>query len=417
MSKAPETAAPSSVPWRTLFLVALLLRLAYVLFYPQQSVHADAAHYDALGWNLAQGLGYRLPGGEPNVYWAPGYPGLLAAIYWLFGHSYVVVRIFQAILSAIVAALVALIAGRIFDRRTALIAGLLCACYPAFIAFSGLLLTETVFTTLLVVMVYWLLTISTNTSWKSVIGLGVLAGLMCLVRAETVLLPLFVFVVLRIFFRDRTATVRQIVLLYAAVVVTVAPWSMRNSAVTGEFIPLTVHGGDVLWISSYREEWLEFYPDKEPYRSLVAGLSELEASKVLRREGIRNIIEDPVGFARLSLRRFPRLWLGGNSNLFAGMGDSTRAYLERRQYGRFLVKLALLAGNSLLVLLGACGAYRSFSRRAADLRALVVLSAPVVFITAIHVVLFATPRFHVPVMPFMLVFAAVALQRPRAGRT
>lgn len=408
--------------WRTPFLIALLIRLAYVLFYPQLSVHGDAAQYDTLGWHLAQGLGYRLPGGEPNVYWAPGYPGVLSGIYWLFGHSYVAVRIVQSFFSAIVAALVTVIAGRVFDQRAALLAGLLCAVYPGFIGYSGLLLTETVFTTLLVVQVYWLLMISGNTSWKSLAGLGVLAGLTALVRAEIVLLPLFVFVALRFLFRDQSVTVKHGVLVYATVALTLAPWAMRNYAVTGHFIPLTVHGGDVLWISSYKEEWLEFYPDREPYRSLVAGLSEFETSQVLRREGIKNIVEDPIGYAWLCAKRFPRLWIGGHSMVFAGLEDSTRAYLERRQYGLFLVKLTMLAGNTLLVLLGAYGAYRALSRRLADIRSLVVLGAPVVFVTAIHVVLFATARFHVPVMPFMLIFVAVALRRPRSpapepGRT
>jgi 4-amino-4-deoxy-L-arabinose transferase-like glycosyltransferase len=401
--------------WQTPFLIALLVRLAYVLFYPQLSVHGDAAQYDTLGWSLARGLGYRLPGGEPNVYWAPGYPGVLAVVYRVAGHSYLAVRIVQAVLGAVVAALAASIAGRLFDRRIATLAGILCACYPGLIGYSGLLLTEAVFTTLLIVMVSWLLTISGASSWRSLAGLGVLGGLTALVRAETVLLPLFVFVTLRVFFKDRSVTVKQAVLVYATVALTLAPWAMRNYAVTGEFIPLTVHGGDVLWISSYKEEWLEFYPDKEPYKSLVAGLSELETSKVLRREGIRNIVEDPAGFAWLCVKRFPRLWIGGHSNLFAGFGDSTRAYLERREYTVFLVKLTLLIGNTLLVLLGAYGAYWSFSRHAADLRSLVILSAPVVFITAIHVVLFATPRFHVPVMPFMLVFAAVAIHRRGDG--
>jgi 4-amino-4-deoxy-L-arabinose transferase-like glycosyltransferase len=412
----PHVDAPRA-DWRTPFLIALLVRLAYVLFYPQLSVHGDAAQYDALGWNLAQGLGYRIPGGEPNVYWAPGFPALLAGVYAIFGHSVAVIRIVQAILSALVVPLVAVMAARVFGRRTATTAALLCGFYPAFIGYSGLLLTETVFTLLLAVLVCWLLSLSRESSSTELLGLGALAGVMALCRAEMVLLPLFVFVALRVVFADRTATVKQVVLIYAAVVVTIAPWSMRNYAVTGEFIPLTIHGGDVLWISSYKEEWLELYPDREPYKSMMAGRSDVEASKVLRSAGIRNIVEDPLGYAWLCVKRFPRLWIGGHSNLFAGMEDSTRGYLERRQYGLFLVKLALLILNSLLIVLGAYGAYWAFAHHPGAIRSLIVLSAPVVFVTAIHFVLFSTPRFHVPVMPFMLIFAAVAMRRPRLSRS
>lgn len=395
--------------WRTLFLIALLIRLAYVLFYPQQAVHADAGHYDALGWSLAQGLGYHLAGGEPNVYWAPGYPAVLAALYAVCGHTYVCVRVFQAILSALVPVIVGSIATKVFDRRTAFTAGVLCACYPGFIGYTGLLLTETLFTTLLAVSMYCLMAVSKDSSSKSLMGLGVLVGLTCLCRAETVLLPLFIFVTLRLLFRDKTATTKQWIVIYAAVVITLAPWSIRNYTVTGEFIPLTVHDGDVLWISSYKEEWLEFHPDRDPYRSLVAGLSEVESSKVLRREGIRNIVHDPATFLWLSVKRLPRFWIGGHSNLFVGMEDSLGGYFERQQYGVFFLKLTMLGVNSLLVFLGMYGAYLSFARRKGSTRSLVALGAPVVFVTAVHFVLFATPRFQIPIMPYVLVFAAVAV--------
>jgi 4-amino-4-deoxy-L-arabinose transferase-like glycosyltransferase len=406
------SAGPQShFDWRVPFVVALLLRLAYVLLYPQQPVRADAANYDALGWSLSQGLGYTGAGADADVYWAPGYPAMLAAVYAIAGHSVGLVRIVQAVLSSFLPVIAGLIAVRLFGRRTALVAALLCAVYPAFIAYSGLLLTETVFMLLVAATVYWLLDISTSSSLTSLVGLGVLVGITSLVRAETMMLPLFAFIALRLFFRDRSTTVRQWIVIYAAVFLTIAPWTVRNYMVTRQLILLTVHDADVLWISSYKEELLELDTEREPYRSLVAGLSQVEAANVLRREGIRNIVDDPGTYLWLSLKRLPRLWIGGHSNVFVGMEDSIGAYLARGQHGVAFIKMSMLGANCLLVLLGAYGAYVAAARGMADTRSLVILGAPVVFVTAVHFVLFATPRFHVPVMPYLLTFAAVAILR------
>lgn len=399
----------SNFNWSIPFLLGLVLRLAYVLLYPQQAVRADASCYDALGWSLARGLGYSLPAAAPDVYWSPGYPGVLAAIYSLFGHSQSIVRVAQALLSSVVPVLVGAMAARLFGRRIAFIAAMLCAVYPAFVGYTGLLLTETLFGGMLVLTVYLLLGISRQVSMVRLVGAGVVVGLTCLVRAETVLLPLCVFVGLWWFFRDQSAGPRQWAIVYAVVFLTIAPWTARNYAVTGEFIPLTIHDGDVLWISSYPEELLELDTEREPYRSLVAGLSQFDASRALRREGVRNIVEHPATYLWLSVKRLPRLWLGGHSNLFVGMLDSIGAYWHRGEKGVAIIKVAMLGANSVLVLLGIWGAYLSVVTRKGDAKSLIVVGAPVAFITALHFVLFATPRFHVPVMPFVLTFAAVAI--------
>jgi len=409
-----QAVAEHSPAWRRplvlVFVLALGIRLAYVLFYPQQVVFSDPWSYDVLGWSLAQGFGYRLPGGAPDVYWAPGYPALLGAIYAVCGHSYVWIRVVQALLSALLVLLVGAMATRVFDKRTAFIAAMLCACYPGFIGYSGVLLTETLFTTQLAVIVLWLLAVHKDSSFRSLAGLGCVVGLTSLGRAEAVLLPLFVLVTLRLLFRDRTTTTaRQLMVIYAAVVIVVVPWSVRNYAVTGEIIPLTVHDGDNIWIASYKGEWLEFHTDREPYRSLVAGLSQLERSRVLKREGIRNIVNDPAGYLWLCVKRFPRFWIGGHSNMFVGMEQSLSYYVERQQYGVVVLKLGMLGANLLLVVLGACGAYLAFTRRKGPTRSMVVIGAPVVYVTAIHCVFFAAPRYQIPIMPYVLLFAAVAL--------
>ncbi len=63
-----------------------MLRLAWVLANPTIPI-SDGALYDLFALNLASGRGYT-SGGMPSAEKAPGYPLLLAALYWLGGLSH-----------------------------------------------------------------------------------------------------------------------------------------------------------------------------------------------------------------------------------------------------------------------------------------------------------------------------------------
>ena len=396
-------------------IAGVALRIAYVLFYPQMGVHADAACYDALGWSLAQGQGYHLPGEAPDVYWAPGYPAFLAAVYAVAGHSLTAARIAQALLGGAQIWLVGRIGTRAFTPRIGVLGAWACALYLPFIGYTGLFLTETLYATLLVLATDGLMTMAERPTAARAIWLGALAGLTSLVRAETVLLPLFTVAGLWLVWRHRSTSLVQWALLYGVAALAVLPWAARNYRVTGEFIPLTVHGGDVLWISTYPAEWLELDTEREPFRSIVAGKTQAQASKALRAAGIRNIIEHPGAYVWMSAKRAPRLWLSGHSNAFDGMLDSIGDYWRRGQRAVAGVKAGMLVANTLLVLAGFAGAVAMMTRTGAAGRLRWIVVAPVVFTTALHIVLFAAPRFHVPIMPFMLIFAAALWWREVYG--
>jgi hypothetical protein len=86
--------------WK-IFLIALGLRLGFVLFYPQMPPHLDALWYDQVGWYLATGNVWAREvfdppfdfGVGPEVMKGPVYPAFLALIYLTFGHDLIAVRI------------------------------------------------------------------------------------------------------------------------------------------------------------------------------------------------------------------------------------------------------------------------------------------------------------------------------------
>lgn len=384
-------------PWLLVGLGAALVRLVFVLALPQMPVISDDLLYDRLAWNLATGHGYSLNPPDPYALFAPGYPLVLAGLYSLFGHSLRVVRVFQALLGAGTCLLVGLVGARIFGRRVGLIAGGLASLYPAFIFYAGLLFSETVFTFILVLLLWvWVRAIDHGKGYWSV---GIVAGLATLVRPEMLAFPLLVWFVGG---RQRFQSAIWVCLVMGMVIL---PWTVRNYVAFGRLIPVSTLGLRTVWLASYPGEWLEWHPDRDPYRTVVAGLSGVEADFVLAREGVRNIAQYPGTYLRMSAKRFGSFWIGSHSNSFVALRPSFYQALQARTYGVFAAKLGLLGINLSLLALGAWGALRARPLRGGALAALLLI----LYKAAVHTLLFATPRYHVPIMPFVLLFSAGGL--------
>src|SRR5262245_62154613 len=95
-----------------IFALALIVRLVMISQFGQ-SPRSDLLWNDAVGWNLANGLGFTASETEPRVpgiMRTPVYPAFLAVIYFWFGHSYFIVFLFQALLDSLSAILIGLVA-------------------------------------------------------------------------------------------------------------------------------------------------------------------------------------------------------------------------------------------------------------------------------------------------------------------
>jgi 4-amino-4-deoxy-L-arabinose transferase-like glycosyltransferase len=132
---------------RPALLAGAVVRVATVL--AVQSVHGnflfnDDRGYDQIGWSLAQAWSsHRFP--SPGSYQYAGtlaylYYLLVAAVYYLFGHRWVLVKAAAALLSALSVPAAAAVGDALGGRRLAVRAGWLAALYPTavFWAATGL---------------------------------------------------------------------------------------------------------------------------------------------------------------------------------------------------------------------------------------------------------------------------------------
>ena len=385
--------------------VACAIRLAFVLWYPQLPLVADDGVYDQEGYHVAFSRGVLLSNDGPFcISKGPIYPLFLAAIYRSVGYSHTAARVAQALASGAVVFLIMWLAERVFGRRTAIVAGILAAIYPPFISYSGLLLTETVSVFLLLAFVSCVARglDAPGVGWW--LGAGVLGGLLVLHRPETLLVLI------------ATAAAmwawrfgwRRIGVMVATVALVMLPWVLRNYAVYHRWVLVGPQIGSTLWLSA---NWHAWHGDDPTYRAVIdaAGPNAVEQDRRLFREAGRSLSQHPGRYLRICLQRIPQFWLGGHSNTFAHLEHSVGAYLAQGAYLTASIKLLMLALNLLVIVLGFAGMRVAWKLGLADSRHLILLMIPIAVTALVHLVLFATLRYQVPIMPFLILFAAFAV--------
>jgi 4-amino-4-deoxy-L-arabinose transferase-like glycosyltransferase len=248
---------------------ALAARLLHVIFASPYPVHSDASGYDAAARRLLTTGSFAFPVGgtlwsddvfreegwpeyermPANAWSMPGYTAFLAAIYRLSGTGpgrHLAVRVTQAFLSVLTLLLVFLIADRLFGRRAAWAALALNALYPPHFWAAGYLLTETLFTLLLMAQVALMVRAAGSRGWTVYASLGVATAAAAYVRPVAAVVPaLLLGLELHRGFRDRVPSrviatrARHFVATGLVVAAFVAPWWIRNARIYRDFVPTT----------------------------------------------------------------------------------------------------------------------------------------------------------------------------------
>jgi 4-amino-4-deoxy-L-arabinose transferase-like glycosyltransferase len=175
------------------------------------------------------------PDPTPTVLRAPFYPLLLAAVFSL-GEQLIPssVQIVQAFLHGLTCLLAFQIGKMLCGPRRAPLVALLCAIHPYLLWYAGRLVIETVSVLLFTLIVFCVLRLpSRPTILRALLtGLAVGAGVLC---KSTYLLFIFVIPLLLYFSRPRRTPLLHVLLVLAVSLATIAPWIIRNHAVSGQW--------------------------------------------------------------------------------------------------------------------------------------------------------------------------------------
>lgn len=387
------------------------------------AIGLDVTPESDAGWYYGRALellatGRYAEAGVPTAYWPVGYPAFLAATMAVFGSSVVACKLMNVLLSGLcIALLYAWCLQRWPGNRTvAGAAAALFALYPNQIGHSGALLTEPLFTALLLAMC---LVAGAGRSWRHVAGAGLIAGLAALVKTQTMLLAPLLLAILWCPAPKFGDALRAALLATGASVAmacVIAPWTWRNHVELGAFVPISTNGGMSLLAGNNpamtTDLSKEYSDDSDLVRSVGFSVKDqVAADQRARRAAWGWISANPGFFMALMPKKFLRLWLwDGESEWLYQHGYA--GYEQHRMAFRVVRGINQVFYLGVLALLVAVG-WRGVEFRRPDRWDVPFMLA---FFTALCLVFSGQSRYHAPLMPFVMALACYGVWHRTSGR-
>ncbi|MFA4992213.1 MAG: glycosyltransferase family 39 protein [Candidatus Omnitrophota bacterium] len=362
----------------------MTIRIVFVL----NSVYvpsSDAASYDQLGLALKEGRGYVDAGGAPHSFYPPLYPVFLSTVYSLFGHSYPAARVIQSVLGAIACVLIYMIGKGVYSRTVGVWAALISAVYAPFIKAGGLLLTESFFTFILLLIVLYLIRVRERGYGPVDCSiLGFLMGVSLLTKTMMLFFPLFA---IPLFLRKGrfSGSLKMCLFVLLAFAVSAAPWVIRNHAVYHRFIPASASAGGIGLYSSYCPERGVFGLLASQDDPVVVEANRI-SDPVLRsdfyiKKTFEFIRRNPGKVFFLELRKVLYFWAPFDWEIVGGRWFN-------------FIYIAALPFFALGFILALKGFWANYP-----------VLIPIIYFQAISLVFYGSPRFRLPVEPYIFILS------------
>ena len=406
-----------TVPLLAIFLGALLVRglwAAVAAVDPNDGRFDDSVFYYKVAVSLAQGHGYTGPWtGLPTAQWPPGYPFFLAGIYSLFGPTVAGARLANVALGAGTAALVYVLALRLFDKRTATLAGLLAAVFPGQIFFVSLVWSEVVFTfafVLALLLIVLVVQVPRQQRQWWLVAAGLLFGAAALTRGQGLLLPIVALIAWGVFGRDWARALAWTGVTLACMVAVILPWTIRNYLVLDSpvFISTSLGSNFYYGHTDNREEDLRDLVVE--YGPLTRPGAEADIGNAGLRRGLQFLVTHPAKEIRLTIEKVRDLYRDDYTGVYYLEGSQSQLVMDPRLKS----SLKHLANSFYFSVVAVSALSLVLWRR--DKAALFFPLLVIGLWTLGSVVFFTSPRFHFPVMPVFCLLAgrAVAVSPRRA---
>jgi 4-amino-4-deoxy-L-arabinose transferase-like glycosyltransferase len=276
-------------------LIAAILRAAWALAVPVVPA-SDSKVYDLLARNLAAGEGYCWEPGQPTAYWPVGPSFIYSLFYRAFGFQYFPIVLFNLALGVGTVDLVMRLARRWFGPSVSYAAGLMVAFWPSQIEFTTALASEQPFVFLMLAGLLAFPGDGHRPWWRPILSGIFLAGA-SFMRPTALVFPVLLALSDLVRNRRPLASVRDGAIAMLAMAACIAPWTVRNWHVFGEFVPISTNGGPNTWMGNNPQTDGLFM--KLP--AYVDPLSEVERDRLLAAEASAYIRQYPIRFVGRTL--------------------------------------------------------------------------------------------------------------------
>ena len=420
------------LPW-LITMAALLIRMVYLTqieadnpYFHDETLVAEVHHEWAK--DIVAG---RTDGEGEAFIRAPLYPYIMAGIYRILGSNTLYPRLIQLLIGSFLTLGIYSVAKNIFGRKEAIASAVIWAIYGPMIFFEGELF-ETSLTAGLIFIAFIFWDKGTkDLKIRYFLGAGLLIGLAVIMKPNSaIFLPLLL---LWYFFYKQTKSAgwKPVVMFLAGGLIVIAPVTIRNLAVSGEFVPVAAYGGlnlylganensdgvsailpgeieteaDNQWGKAHHATALTAMSIRVASERSGQELTPAEASAYWQKEAAGYALKNPLGF----------LWLNVKKTLLFFQGfefGNTRDLYFSRQHSSLLSVLLLKKGImfplGLLIPFAGLGLYFVFRDKVVgrgNLTAFLlgaVLSTTLVFVCA---------RFRMNAIPFLIVLGGAGIVR------
>lgn len=329
---------------------------------------------------------------EPTVFIMPGLTYALAFFVKIFGKfgGITAFRIFQALLQALSMYLLFLIGRKIFNSKAALFGCFLNSLYIAEYYTTTVILTETLFKFLLLLLIYIsLYAVEEKNLLYYTIG-GIVWGLGCLVRPTIAAYPgviLIIWIIRKYSIKDMVKFTIVTTLVFSIVM---SPWWIRNYLVFDRFIPLTLSSGNPFLQGTYVN-----YDQSVDYTPYEGGKTVIETNQNEINTGLYRLrtyaVKEPLKYAywytigkSWHLWNFPFYW--------------------KEIFGVSFAAAAIF--HHLVLMLGIVESITLFRKRN---RNFIFLFATVLFFNLIYLPYFTMSRYSYPIMPMVCIIAGYGI--------
>jgi len=388
-----------------IIMIIVLVGFGYAFLVSGGQLWPDEHDFDTTAQNVVQGHGFsRIPNSSvPMIRRVPLYPLFLALIYRTWGHSFDAVRVFQILLVALTALIGYLMARMIFKGKFAFLSFFLIGFWPPLIVFSTRIMSEVLNTFLLSLSILCLVMLLHRRSIILALVSGLFIGITTLCKATTALFPFFVFLFLILVYRSKKQALCHGLILILAAAIAISPWTVRNYLQFKSFIPVQLGVSPGFWVGTDIPKGGR-WPGEEGmlHHKFNKGLREDHpyVEKFYLGKAINNIKENPAGYLILLVKKAGGFWRRPSVGAVEKFG---------------LKKILLRGSNYLLhylaIAFGIIGSILVVKRK-------ILLAYPLILIifyyTIMHALLFVEPRYHIPVLPVLIILATYGFSRTLA---
>lgn len=375
-----------------IFSIAFLVRLVCILNF-SQPLAGDECAYDNLALRILNEHKYYVESDQSSR--PPGYPFLLSAIYFIFGHNFNAVRIFQALFDSLMCVLMYVLCSRLFSKRIALTAGIFSVLYFLFIQGASRLLTESIETFMLFLLIFIVYKTKERFSFFNAVSIGLLGSMLALTKGIMVLFLPFLFLGLLVLGYYRNIALRELLkkILIVAVIFTVpiSLWTCRNYKVYKAFVPVSTQSGWALYDSYFPREGKKFGFNiiDDNVRYAMSLNSPVEMSNYLTKKTLEFIRNNPAKVLKLEFLKILYFWSPIDWEIIgAGAGNGVFNF----QYA-FIFPFSVFGVFLLL---------KNMDRH-------VPLYCPIIYMFFMCLIFYGSSRFRMAIEPYLIIFFAVGI--------